>query len=588
MAEKLITKSKISINSTKDRRLVLLLSMLIGVLSGLAAVLLKNTVHFTNYLITNGFEFAASNYLYLAFPLIGIGLTVLFAKYVVKDDISHGVSRILFAISKKGGKLEPHNMYSSMAGSTLTIAFGGSMGLEAPIVLTGSSFGSFLGRRFHLNHKTVIILIGAGASGAIAGIFKAPIAAVIFSLEVLMLDLSMITLIPLLISSATAASIAYLLMGSGVLFSFELSEGFFIRHLPYYILLGIFTGLVSLYFTETTMLIESKVSLIRRKWQRWLAGGIALGFLIYIFPSLFGEGYEFLHELINLRSNSLINETIFGPLHSIGYIILFLFLIMIFKVLAMAITGSSGGVGGIFAPSLFMGGVAGIFFSRVVNIFPFINIPEKNMALVGMAGVMAGVMHAPMTGIFLIAEITGGYQLFTPLIITSVISYLVVILFSPYGIYTRRLAQRGELMTHDKDRNVLQMMKVTRFIETNFLTVNKDATLGEFVTVVAKSERNVFPVIDQDNKFLGVVFINDVRNIVFNHDLYETTKVEDMMYMPDILVEPDESMESVAQKFQESKHYNLPVIKDGKYIGFVSRAQIFSTYRKLLKEFSDE
>jgi CIC family chloride channel protein len=582
------SKTGISIKTTKERRLVLLLSLLIGVMSGLAAVFLKNLVHSTNYLITHGFDFAEGNLLYLAFPLVGIGLTVLFAKYIVKADIGHGVSRILYAISKKGGKLDPHNMYSSMAGSTLTIAFGGSMGLEAPIVLTGSSIGSYLGRRFHLNHKTVIILIGAGASGAIAGIFKAPIAAVIFSLEVLMLDLTMITLIPLLISSATAASIAYLLMGNGVLFSFELAEGFFLKHLPFYILLGIFTGMISIYFTEMTMFVETKMGLVKKKWKRWLFGGIALGMMIYVFPSLFGEGYEFMHELINKKSDGLINDSIVGVVNTAGYALLFLGLILIFKVLAMAVTGGSGGVGGIFAPSLFMGGVAGVFFSRLISLFPFMHVPERNMALVGMAGVMAGVMHAPMTGIFLIAEFTGGYDLFMPLIVTSVISYLIVIMFSPYGIYTKRLAQRGELMTHDKDRNVLQMMKVTRLIETNFKTVRKEMTLGEFVKVVSHSERNVFPVVDDENNFLGVVFINDVRNIIFNHELYETTTVEDMMYMPDILVEPDESMESVAQKFQESKHYNLPVIKDGKYMGFVSRAQIFSTYRRLLKDFSDE
>ena len=582
------SKTGISIKTTKERRVVLLLSLLIGVLSGLAAVFLKNLVHNTNYFITYGFDFVKGNFLYLAFPLIGIGLTVLFAKYVVKADIGHGVSRILYAISKKGGKLDPHNMYSSMVGSTLTIAFGGSMGLEAPIVLTGSSIGSYLGRRFHLNHKTVIILIGAGASGAIAGIFKAPIAAVIFSLEVLMLDLTMITLIPLLISSATAASIAYLLMGNGVLFSFELAEGFFLKHLPFYILLGIFTGFLSIYFTEMTMFVETKMGLVKKKWKRWLFGGVALGMMIYVFPSLFGEGYEFMHELINKKSDGLINDSIVGVVNTAGYALLFLGLILIFKVLAMAVTGGSGGVGGIFAPSLFMGGVAGVFFSRLLSLFPFINVPERNMALVGMAGVMAGVMHAPMTGIFLIAEFTGGYDLFTPLIVTSVISYLIVIMISPYGIYTKRLAQRGELMTHDKDRNILQMMKVTRLIETNFKTVRKDATMGEFVKVVSKSERNVFPVVDAENNFLGVVFINDVRNIIFNHELYDTTTVEDMMYMPDILVEPDESMESVAQKFQESKHYNLPVLKNGKYMGFVSRAQIFSTYRKLLKDFSDE
>lgn len=572
-----------------QRRLVLLLSLVVGLISGLAAVLLKNTVHYTNDLITNGFDFTRGNYLYLAFPLIGIGLTILFAKYIARDDIGHGVSKILYAVSRKKGRLEAHNMYSSMIGSTFTIAFGGSMGLEAPIVLTGSSIGSFLGRRFHLNYKTIMILVGAGATGAIAGIFKAPIAAVVFSLEVLMLDLTMVTVIPLLISAATAATVSYFFLGSGVLFSFDFVQGFKIAHLVYYAGLGIFTGLVSLYFTKSTMYIESKMALINYKWQRWLVGGLLLGLLIYIFPSLYGEGYEFMHQLINNRTEGLINESLFGNFTNIAWLSLFLLLILIFKVVAMAITGGSGGVGGIFAPSLFMGAVAGVFYSRILDAFPFLHdVPEKNLALVGMAGVMAGVMHAPLTGIFLIAEFTGGYELFTPLIITSVISYLTIMIFEPHGIYTKRLAKRGELMTHHKDRNVLQMMSVEKLIETNFRTINPEGNLGDLVKIISESERNVIAVVDEENNFYGVVFVNDIRNIIFKQELYKTTMVVDVMFMPDPIVSRTDSMEVVAQKFQDSGNYNLPVIDDGKYIGFVSRARIFSNYRKLLKEFSDE
>ncbi len=572
-----------------QRRLVLILSMVVGLVSGLAAVLLKNTVHYTNDLITNGFDFTRGNYLYLAFPLVGIGLTILFAKYIARDDIGHGVSKILHAVSRKKGRLEAHNMYSSMIGSTFTIAFGGSMGLEAPIVLTGSSIGSFLGRRFHLNYKTIMILVGAGATGAIAGIFKAPIAAVVFSLEVLMLDLTMVTVIPLLISAATAATVSYFFLGSGVLFSFDFVQGFKITHLAYYAGLGIFTGLVSLYFTKSTMYIESKMALIKYKWQRWLVGGLLLGLLIYIFPSLYGEGYEFMHQLINNRTEGLINESLFGNFTNIVWLSLFLLLILIFKVVAMAITGGSGGVGGIFAPSLFMGAVAGVFYSRILEAFPFLhNVPEKNLALVGMAGVMAGVMHAPLTGIFLIAEFTGGYELFTPLIITSVISYLTIMIFEPHGIYTKRLAKRGELMTHHKDRNVLQMMSVEKLIETNFRTINPEGNLGDLVKIISESERNVIAVVDEENNFYGVVFVNDIRNIIFKQELYETTMVVDVMFMPDPIVSRNDSMEVVAQKFQDSGNFNLPVIDDGKYIGFVSRARIFSSYRKLLKEFSDE
>lgn len=563
--------------------------MIIGLISGLAAVLLKNTVHYTNDLITNGFDFTKGNYLYLAFPLIGIGLTVLFASFIIKDNIGHGVSKILYALSRKKGRLAAHNMYSSMIGSTFTIAFGGSMGLEAPIVLTGSSIGSFLGRRFNLSYKVIMVLVGAGATGAIAGIFKAPIAAVVFSLEVLMLDLTMVTLIPLLIASATAATVSYFFLGNGVLFSFDMVEGFKINHVIYYAGLGVFTGLVSLYFTNATMSIEEKFGKLKRRWQRWLLGGLFLGLLIYIFPSLYGEGYEFMHLLINNRTDGLINESFFHDFTNAGWIILLLALILIFKVVASAVTGGSGGVGGIFAPSLFMGAVAGVFYSKVLKLIPWLtDIPEKNLALVGMAGVMAGVMHAPLTGIFLIAEFTGGYQLFTALIITSVISYLTIMIFEPHGIYTKRLAKRGELMTHHKDRNVLQMMSVEKLIETNFNTISREASLGDLVKVISKSVRNVISVIDQENNFYGVVFVNDIRNIMFKTELYKTTMVESLMYMPDIIVDSNETMESVAQKFQDSGNYNLPVLKDGKYIGFVSRARIFSNYRRLLKEFSDE
>ena len=572
-----------------QKGLVLILSLIIGLTSGLAAVLLKNTVHYTNDLITHGFDFTQENYLYLAFPLIGIGITILFATFVIKDDIGHGVSKILYALSRRKGNLKSHNMYSSMIGSTFTIAFGGSMGLEAPIVLTGSSIGSFLGRKFNLSYKTIMVLVGAGATGAIAGIFKAPIAAVVFSLEVLMLDLTMVTVIPLLISAATAATVSYLFLGNGVLFSFDMVEDFRIDHLGYYAGLGVFTGLISLYFTYATMSIEEQMAKLKFKWQRWMIGGILLGILIFIFPSLFGEGYEFMHLLINDQTNGLVNESLFGDFSNIAWLILFLALILVFKVVAMAVTGGSGGVGGIFAPSLFMGAISGVLFSKVLKTIPFLsNVPEKNLALVGMAGVMAGVMHAPLTGIFLIAEFTGGYQLFTALIITSVISYLTIMIFEPHGIYTKRLAQKGELMTHHKDRNVLQMMSVNNLIETNFKTISKEATLGDLVKVIAESSRNVISVVDEEGTFYGVVFVNDIRNIIFKPELYKTTKVESIMYMPDPLVNINESMESVAQKFQDSGNYNLPVINDGKYVGFVSRAKIFSNYRRLLKEFSDE
>jgi chloride channel protein, CIC family len=572
-----------------NSQFILILSFVIGILSGLAAVILKNTVHYAFYLISQGFRFEKENYLYLALPLVGILLTVIFVKFILKKNISHGVSRILYAISKRKGVLEGHHTYSSMVGSTLTVAFGGSVGLEAPIVLTGSAIGSNLGRWFRLNHKSLIVLIGCGAAGAIAGIFKSPIAAVIFAIEVLMIDLTLTALIPLLISAVTGATVAYFLSGKSVLFFFHLTDPFVLRDIPMFILLGVFTGLVSVYFTRTNELIERRFKKIKNDYNKIVMGGIMLGILIFVFPSLYGEGYAILQEVLKGKSNELINEGLFYALKDEPWFLLaVIFSILFFKAIATAVTTGSGGVGGIFAPSLFMGGIAGLFVAKTLNQFSFFQVSESNFALVGMAGMMSGVMHAPLTGIFLIAEITGGYQLLTPLIITATISYLTINYFEPHSLYAKRLAQRGELFTHDKDKAMLSLMKVKSLLETNFETIHLNATLGDFVKVVPKSKRNVFPVVDDDNNFYGVIFINDIRNIVFERDLYDTTYIRDLMFMPEPSVDPDESMEDIARKFSESEHYNLPVLKDGKYLGFVSRANVFSTYRTLLKEFSDE
>ncbi len=585
---KILKKPITSIHNRQLRIEVLFLSVVIGAWGGISAVLLKNIAYYTHQWVTQGFDFGKGYYAYLALPLIGLSLTVLFTNYVVKDKLSHGVSIVLHAISKRFGKLPKHNLYSSMVASIFTITFGGSMGFEAPIVLTGGGIGSFLGRRFHMNRKTIIILVGAGASGALAGIFKAPIASTIFSLEILMIDLTMASLIPILIASVTGASMAYFLMGNQVLFSIHLSQSYQVDNLPYYAILGIFTGLVSLYFTRTTFMIENLMDKFKRKIDKVLVGGIMLGIIIYVFPSIYGEGYEFLRMLISGNANVLVNQNIAASSGRIWHLLLLLGLIMVFKVIAMATTGASGGVGGIFAPSLFMGGVAGVFYAKMINVLPFVNVPEKNMGVVGMAGVMAGVMHAPLTGIFLVAEFTGNYQLFAPLIFTAIFSYLTISLFETHSIYTKRLAEKGELMTHHKDKAVLQMMRVSNLIETNFRTINKNANLGDLVQVLTNSERNLVAVVDDENNFQGIIFMNDIRNIIFKPELYNTIRVDELMYMPEPLVSPDETMEEVTRKFQDTGNYNLPVIKDGKYLGFVSRAQVFSQYRKLLREFSDE
>jgi CIC family chloride channel protein len=572
-----------------ERQYVYLLSFVVGILSGLAAVLLKNTLHYTHLLINNGFGFFGNYYLYFITPLLGIFLTILFVKYIVNDDISHGVSRILFCISKKGSFIRLHNTWTSMVASTLTIAFGGSVGAEAPIVLTGSAIGSNLARLARVNYKTITLMIGCGAAGAIAGIFKAPIAGMVFAIEVLMIDLTMGSLLPLLISAVTASVVSFFLIGRSVLFTFSLDSPFTLDRIPFYIVLGIFTGFVSLYFTRFSETTENMMKRISNTWVRMLVAGLVLGGLIFLFPSLFGEGYDALLQMLNGKGDAIVNLSVFYNVQNNQWLFLgVLLLIMFFKVIAMAVTNSGGGVGGVFAPTLFMGGVAGFFAARLINTATAFRVPESNFVLVGMAGLMAGVMHAPLTAIFLIAEITGGYQLFTPLMITATISYITIQYFEPHSIYTKKLAERGELMTHHKDKAVLSLMKIGDLIERNFKTVSPGQTLGEFVKVVAQSERNVFPVLDSQGTYLGVVFLNDVRHLIFDHTLYDKIYVREIMFMPDVMVSPDDSMEEVAGVFQRTQHYNLPVIDKGKYIGFVSRANVFSKYRRMLKDFSED
>lgn len=568
---------------------ILTLSIVVGIFSGLAAVILKNAIHYTTYFLFHGFSIEHINYLYFIYPIIGIFLTVFFVKYILKDSIGHGVSKILYAISRGRSKIKSHNNWSSMLASTLTIAFGGSVGSEAPIVLTGASIGSNLGRFFHVDYKILTLLVACGAGGGIAGIFKAPIAGLVFTLEVLMLDLTMASLVPLLISCVSATMVAYFLMGRGAALYNAVTDPFVLNNIPYYLLLGVISGFVSLYFTKVSMYVEAIFDKYNNSFKKIILGGILLSILILIFPSLYGEGYETLRCILSGNYSILFENSLFSSIQNNYWIVLlYALFILIFKVIAMSITNGSGGVGGVFAPTLFVGGITGFIVAHSFNILPFVNISETNFALVGMGGLMAGVMHAPLTGIFLIAEITGGYSLLLPLIITSTISYITIMMFEPYSIYTKRLAIRGELLTHDKDKVALSLLKVTQMIEKDFSTIDIDATLGDLVKVISTSKRNVFPVIDDNNNFYGVVFINDIRNIVFKKEIYDTTFIKDLMFMPATIVSPDEPMKDVVKKFNDTGNYNLPVIKDGKYIGFVSRAKVFSSYRKLIKDFSDE
>ena len=572
----------------KQRQFVLILSVIVGIGSGLAAVALKNTLYYTNYFLTNGFSYHGIYYLYLAFPVIGIILTLLFVKYLVRDNISHGVSKVLYSISKNNSQIKSHNTYSSLVACTLTLGFGGSVGPEAPIVLTGSAIGSNLSRLFRLDYKITTLLIACGAAGAISGIFEAPIAGAVFAIEILMLDLTMTTIIPLLIATVTASMVAFLFMGNDVLFSFTLNHPFILSHIPFFILLGIFTGLVSVYFIRGSLAIEALLLKISKQ-KRVAVAGLALALLIFAYPSLFGEGYTVLKSVINGQGEIIGNSSIFGALKQNHWsFLLVIFGLILMKVVAMAVTQGSGGIGGTFAPSIFVGAICGYFFASLINSIFGLHISLSNFALVGMAGVMAGVMHAPLTAMFLIAEITGGYQLLTPLIIVSAIAYLTSHLFVSHSIYTHQLAIRRELITHDKDKAVLFFMSPRLLIETNFDTVPPEATLGELVKIVAKATRNVFPVVDKEGKFYGIVLLDHIREIMFDQSLYDDTYVKNLLFVPSYSIDPDDSMDTVIHLFQTSDRYNLPVLKDGKYLGFISRATVFSQYRELLKKFSDD
>lgn len=576
----------------KEKRFILVLSFLVGIFTALAALLLKLLIHWIQKFLTDNFNVTEANYLYLVYPVVGIFLTGLFVRYVVKDDISHGVTKILYAISRRQSRIKRHNTWSSIIASSITIGFGGSVGAEAPIVLTGSAIGSNLGSLFKMERRTLMLLVGCGAAGAVAGIFKAPIAGLVFTLEVLMIDLTMTSLLPLLISSVTAATLSYVVTGQEAMFQFHLDEPFELGRIPYVIALGVFCGLVSLYFTRAMNKLEGVFGRLKAPYKKLALGGIMLSVLIFLFPPLYGEGYDTIELLLNGTNNSdwdtVMNNSLFYG-HS-NLLLVYLMLIIVFKVFASSATNGGGGCGGIFAPSLYLGCIAGFVFSHFSNEFDVTAyLPEKNFALMGMAGVMSGVMHAPLTGVFLIAELTGGYDLFLPLMIVSVSAYLTIIVFEPHSIYSMRLAKKGELLTHHKDKAVLTLMKMENVVETDFITVRPEMDLADMVKVIAKSRRNIFPVTDEEGKLLGIVLLDDIRNIMFRQELYHRFTVNRFMTSPPARLYNTDNMEQVMQTFDDTKAWNLPVVdQEGHYLGFVSKSKIFNSYREVLVHFSDE
>ena len=576
----------------KEKQFILILSFLVGIFTAITALILKMLIHWIQNFLTNNFNTTEANYLYLVYPVVGIFLAGLFVRYVVKDDISHGVTKILYAISRRQGRIKRHNTWSSVIASSITIGFGGSVGAEAPIVLTGSAIGSNLGSVFKMEHRTLMLLVGCGAAGAIAGIFKAPIAGLVFTLEVLMIDLTMTSLLPLLISAVTAATVSYITTGTEAMFKFHLDQAFEMERIPYVIMLGIFCGLVSLYFTRAMNSVEGLFGKLKGPYQKLALGGVMLSILIFLFPPLYGEGYDTIELLLNGTSNAdwdtVMNNSFFYG-HG-NLLLLYLMLIILFKVFASSATNGGGGCGGIFAPSLYLGCIAGFVFAFFSNKFDFsYYLPEKNFALMGMAGVMSGVMHAPLTGVFLIAELTGGYDLFLPLMIVAASSYLTIIVFEPHSIYSMRLAKKGELLTHHKDKAVLTLMKVENVVEKDFVVVHPEMDLGELVKAISASRRNIFPVTDKSGILIGIVTLDDIRNIMFRQELYHRFTVGKLMTAIPARLYDTDSMEQVMRTFDDTKAWNLPVVdEEGHYLGFVSKSKIFNSYRQVLVHFSED
>lgn len=576
-----------------DRKFVIVLAFLVGILTAVVAIILHSIIREIQYLLTSSFDQHRLNWLYLLYPVVGIYLTSLFVRYIVKDNISHGITRILYAISRNRSRIKGHNCWSSVVASAITIGFGGSVGAEAPIVLTGSAIGSNLGRLFKLDNKTMMLLVGCGAAGAIAGIFKAPIAGLVFTLEVLMIDLTMASLLPLLVSCVTATAFTYIFTGMGSMFQFHLDSAFVVDRIPASIMLGIFCGLLSLYFIRTTTAFESLFLHFRdRPYVKLVIGGITLSALIFFLPSLYGEGYNSISLLLNGVDENDWEKVMNGSLFSEhgNLLVLYLALVIMMKSFASAATNGGGGCGGTFAPSLFLGCLCGFVFAHVWNMYGVgVYVPEKNYALLGMAGLMSGVMHAPLTGIFLIAELTGGYQLFMPLMIVSICSYLTIITFEPHSIYAMRLARTGDLITHHTDRAVLTLMSLNSVIEKDFDRITPDMYLGDVVSSISRSKGTKLPVVDAAGHLLGELVIADIRNVLFRIELYRRYTVKQLMQQPLSTLSVNDPMEDVMHEFDTTSAASLPVLdEDGLLVGYITRERMYGMYRKMVADLSEE
>ena len=576
------------IKHISNQRFIYILSIIIGITSGLGAVVLKNLTHLIQNSLHGDLINEYHNYYYFIFPLIGIFLTFLVIRFIIKEPVGHGIPSTLYAISRRRGVMRRFQMWGSIITAPLTVGFGGSVGLEGPTVATGSAIGSNIAQMFHMNAKTRVLLLGAAAAGAMSAIFKAPITAIVFAVEVFALDLTLISLIPLLIASVSAILTSYLFLGNDFILHFHLQDKLSMTDLPLFIALGVVAGFTSVYFSKVYFGIAELFAKIEHPLNRILIGGSVIGIIIFFMPGLYGEGFKVINDLLAGNIPRSI-DTFYSHNHMQHehVIILLLIGLVIFKVIAMATTFGAGGIGGIFAPTLFMGSIMGHVFARIINYLPLgINISVTNFTLVGMTGLMAGVLHAPLTAIFLIAEITGGYELFVPLMVTALISYSIAKKFVPYSVYHRELAKKGQLITHDKDKTVLTLMDIDRVLETNFTSIRPEMSLGDLVhKVVSQSQRNIFPVVNAENELLGIIALDDIRRIMFDYKIYDTTFVRTFMHAPQEVIRGNkDSMSDIMRKFQDSGAWNLPVVKRGKYAGFISKSKLLTVYRRKLIE----
>jgi CIC family chloride channel protein len=562
-------------------------SAIIGLLAGLGAVILKNFTHLIQQLLEGKFIKELHQAFYFIFPIIGLLIVLFIIKYVVKKKVGHGIPSTLYAISKQKGLMPKHQMWASLITAPLTVGFGGSVGLEGPTVATGAALGSNFARFFHLNQTTRTLLIGAAAAGAMSSIFKAPIAAIVFAVEIFSLELTLASMIPLLLASITAILTSYFFLGDDVLLHFILQDKFQLNDVLFYVLLGVSSAAVSIYFSKAYFKIGNQFKRFKNPYHRMLVGGVLIGIIVYFVPPLFGEGYETINNILKGNITGIISNNVFHTaVNNIWLIILLLVGLIVFKVVAMSFTFGAGGIGGVFAPTLFTGSITGFVFASIINYSNIFNhqLSLTNFAMVGMAGLMAGILQAPLTAIFLIAEITGGYELFVPLMIVASISFIITKRFIPHNIYAHELAKKGELLTHNKDKNVLMLLDLDKLIETNFVLLYPEMTLGEVVTnAVAKSSRNHFPVINKENEFLGILTINDIRGIMFDKNLYDNVKVRSLMHDgSDIIYYEKDSAEEILNKFKLTGAWNLVVLKDGKYYGFMSKSRLLTAYRRKL------